>query len=171
MNGEFQILKLDTKVHRREEFDCGEESLNGFLLHSAGQNSRNDISQTYVAIEPGNDRVWGYYSLTSSSISYDIHPEPKGLPKTYRVSAILLARLAVDIQLQRQRTLGPALLMDSFCKALAVAAISGTAVFEVDALTERAKAFYLRYNFTQLLDDPYHLYYSTRDIRKLRLDC
>jgi len=39
----------------------------------------------------------------------------------------------------------------------------------LDALTDRAKDFYLRYGFSELLDDPYHLYIPISTIIDLGL--
>lgn len=40
---------------------------------------------------------------------------------------------------------------------------------EVDALTDAARAFYLKYGFVPLQDDPLHLYLSMQVVRKLGL--
>ncbi len=92
----FEFVPL-TKAHDRAAFDCGVPSLNSYLQRSARQNQDRDIGRTCVALEPGQVRVWGYYTLSSASTEFEEYPENAGLPR-YPIPAVLLARLAVDKQ-------------------------------------------------------------------------
>jgi GNAT superfamily N-acetyltransferase len=73
------------------------------------------------------------------------------------VPVVLLARLAVDASAQG-KGLGEGLLLDALQRALDLSAGLGVHAVEVDALDESAAAFYRKYGFTPLLDDPLHLY-------------
>ena len=46
--------------HQRDDFDCGEDSLNRYLRQYASQHQKKDIGRVYVAVEPGEHRVSGY---------------------------------------------------------------------------------------------------------------
>ena len=67
--GALEILGIK-ESHRREEFDCGEETLNSYLRRYARQNHERNTARTFVAVDT-NDRVLGYYSLASASIEFD----------------------------------------------------------------------------------------------------
>ena len=79
---------------------------------------------------------------------------------------ILLARLAVDHRIQG-RGLGTALLQDALRRhALSLAASIGVFAVEVVAVDEQAAAFYSRFGFTSLLDDPQHMYLPIKTIER-----
>ena len=56
----FRIEKL-RRDHRVEEFDCGKEPLNRFLIRFALQSQLSNSSQTYLAFS--QDEVVGFYTL------------------------------------------------------------------------------------------------------------
>lgn len=85
-----------------------------------------------------------------------------------RIPALLLARLAVDSQSQRQG-IGEFLLLDVLKRAVIISEQTGLYAVVLDALTERAKSFYLSYGFKELLDDPLHLYLPIGTILELGL--
>ena len=60
MNFDFVVEPLGKK-HQRQNFDCGEESLNLFLKNYARQNSERGLGKTFVAVLPGKTGVCGYY--------------------------------------------------------------------------------------------------------------
>jgi GNAT superfamily N-acetyltransferase len=69
----------------------------------------------------------------------------------------LLARLAVDKSAQGLR-LGETLLLDALQRSLDLSQRLGIHAVEVDAIDETAAAFYAKYGFSPLIDDPPHLY-------------
>lgn len=166
MTFEFQVEKLDKK-HNRDSFDCGEESLNSFLFRFARQNDKKRISKTYVAVLPNDNRIYGYYTLASGSIKFEILPPENKIPK-YPVPVVHLARLAVDKSTKGQG-LGEFLLIDAFKQCLIVSRTLGIYAIEVIALSKKAKSFYLKYGFTELMDDKLHLYLSMEAVEKLGL--
>ncbi|MFL6210520.1 MAG: GNAT family N-acetyltransferase [Pyrinomonadaceae bacterium] len=151
-------------THDLTNFDCGEPSLNDFLLAALRHQGR-DYGRTFVAVED-TPRVLGYYTITSGSV--DPNAIPSSTPKYPQIPSVLLARLAVDISAQR-RGLGKELLLDALRLAQRLADLVGVNVVAVDALHQQAKEFYLGFGFTQLLDDQYHLYLPMKKIRKLSL--
>ena len=54
-------------------------------------------------------------------------------------------------------------------RAVVISEQTGLHAVVLDALTDRAKDFYLRYGFSELLDDPYHLYIPISTIIDLGL--
>lgn len=159
---EVRIERLE-KRHRRESFDCGEPSLNDFLRQYARQSAERGLSQTFVAVLPGNSDVIGYYTLSSGSISSDLFRER--LPR-YPVPIAHLGRLAVDSSAQGQH-LGSVLLIDALKRSLVVSKELGIYAVELFALTNRAKQFYLKFGFIELKDDKHHLYVPIEVVRRL----
>jgi GNAT superfamily N-acetyltransferase len=157
--------------HDREGFDCGKPSLSEWLKRYAGQNETRDISRTYVAVRPGETRVFGYYSLSSCQIRFEVVPaaRAKKLPRSQAVPAALIGRLAVDQSIQGQG-LGAVLLADALRRALRVAVQMGVHAVVVDAIDEDARGFYLKHGFEPLLDDPLHLFIPMKVVRQLALD-
>lgn len=153
MRLEFEIQPLG-KQHKRENFDCGEESLNEFLQKYARQNSSKGFGRTFVAVLSGEIEVFGYYTLSSGSVSFEIVPEK--VPR-YPIPTVHLGRLATDVQMRGQG-LGELLLIDALERAVLVAHQVGIYAVELFALTENAKRFYLKYGFVSLKDDDKHLY-------------
>jgi predicted N-acetyltransferase YhbS len=110
--------------------------------------------------------VLGYYTLAASAVSFEHLPtaDSRKLPK-HPVPVVLLARLAVDASFHGQR-LGEGLLMDALERSRALSAEMGIHAVEVDAIDDDAAAFYRKYGFTQLVDNPLHLYLPIATIEK-----
>jgi len=149
--------------HNRDEFDSEESSLNDFLKYYARQNDSKGLGKTFVAVLPEQTRVFGYYTISSSSLAFDNLPEK--LPR-YPVPVVHLGRLAVD-RTAKGEGLGAFLLLDAFRRSLKVADELGIYAVEVRALSESAKNFYLKFGFVELNDDKFHLYLTIKKIRKL----
>ncbi|MDP6480075.1 MAG: GNAT family N-acetyltransferase [Phycisphaerales bacterium] len=165
---DWQIEELSAD-HDRSAFSCGHESLDEFLKKFAGQNQKSGISKTYVATRPDDPTVCGYYSASSGAVQFNDIPETlrKRLPK-YPIPIAHLGRLAVDAAAQGHG-LGELLLMDALARIMSAADAIGIHALEVVAIDENAKRFYLKYGFTELLDDPHHLYVSIKMLRKAGL--
>jgi ribosomal protein S18 acetylase RimI-like enzyme len=165
---QWAIEKLSPR-HDRAAFDCGKAPLNDFLRKYAGQNADLGISQTYVAVRPGSQRVDGYHSVLSGAVESANLPEAarRHLPR-YPVPVAHLARLAVDLSAQG-RGLGRLLLLDALERVMQAAESIGIHGIEVWAKDDQARNFYLKYGFVPLLDDPQHLYLGIRTARKLGL--
>jgi GNAT superfamily N-acetyltransferase len=147
-----------------DQFDCGREALNRFLVRYAFQNQQAGASQTYVALA-GEDAVVGYYTLVVGQVEQAAATErlKKGLAR-HPVPIMLLARLAVATSWQGKR-LGEGLLKDAMLRTLQAADIAGIRAFAVHAKDEQARAFYEHFGFSPLPSDPYHLFRLLKDIR------
>lgn len=162
------VIEPLTRSHDRTGFDCGEPSLNRFLRETARQYADRDFGVTYVAVpEAGSPEILGYYTLTMAEIASEVVPQ-KGLPSRQPIPVALLGRLAVDLQAQGNR-IGERLLSDALSNTQQISSRIGCFAVVVDALSENAKRFYVRYGFRALSDDPLHLYMTLKDIRKAGL--
>jgi GNAT superfamily N-acetyltransferase len=161
---DWHVERLD-RAHQRGEFCCGKAPLDKFLNSLVGQYEERNLGRTYVAVRPGEKRVYGYYTLASGSVSFSNLPEiaAKRLPR-HPVPVVLLARLAVDRSV-RGRRLGELLLIDALQRCLDLAGTLGIHAVEVDAIDPEAKAFYRKYGFVPLLDNELHLYLPIATIR------
>ena len=162
------IEKLSAR-HDRTAFDCGKTALNDFLKKFAGQNQKAGISQTYVALVPKSSKVVGYYTISSGAVEFANVPDDirKHLPR-YPVPVAHLGRMGVDKAAQG-KGLGRLPLLDAMERIVRAADSIGIHAVEVLAKDEEARAFYVKYGFIPLLDDPLHLYISIKTIRKLGL--
>lgn len=160
------IERLDTTVHDRTSFDCGEPELNDYLRFTARQHVDKGYAQVWVAVaEPGSAQVIGYYTLSMTSLRPAEVPRKTGVNK---VPAILLGKLAVDRRYQGQN-IGVHLLMHAQRSALLISRQVGVHAFVVDARNERAAAFYRKYDFEELTTGPLHLFKTIKDIARMGL--
>jgi GNAT superfamily N-acetyltransferase len=148
--------------HDRARFDCGEPVLNQWLREQAGQSERRDTARTFLALDPEGE-LGGYMSLCLTQIEA-AHLGAPGLTARYPVSAIRLARLAVDLRYQGQG-LGSYLLAQAVRLAHEVMERAAFQVLVVDALDVDVTAFYARRGFRRFRDDPCRLYLTAAQIR------
>ena len=156
--GEIQIEQFDRAKHDRSEFQCGQPSLDAFIRLHVSQYESRRLGRTFVAINPSNVRVLGYYTLASGAIAFENLPQTgsKKLPK-HPVPTILIGRLAVDRSAQGLG-LGRTLLMSAITKSVKLAQSLGVYAIEVHAIDSTAAKFYAKYGFSELSDDKYHLF-------------
>ena len=133
--------------HDRSSFSCGDASLDGYLRRQASQDVRRRITRVFVAVDPSNDRLAGYYSLSAASFYREELPEnlAKRLPR-YPVPAAILERLAIDRSLQGQG-LGTLMLADAVKRLIRASETLAVYALIVDAKNDRAKAFYESFGF------------------------
>ncbi len=149
-------LRIETLQphHDRNGFSCGADSLDRYLRTQAGQDMRRKANGVFVLTAIARpSRVLGYYTLCATGLAPGAIPEAarKHIPRYPLVSATLLGRLAVALAAQGQG-LGALLLADAVRRAYESAATIGSSMLAVDALDDRASAFYARYGFLRLPD-------------------
>jgi GNAT superfamily N-acetyltransferase len=151
--------------HAIEDFDCGRDELNRYLLRYAWANQQAGAAQTYVGLV--GDAVAGYYTLAVGQITREEAPERliKGLAR-HPVPIMLLARLAVDRRWQGQGA-GKALLRDAMQRTVQAADIAGIRAFAVHAKDEEARRFYQKFDFIPSPTDPLHLFVLLKDVRRI----
>jgi ribosomal protein S18 acetylase RimI-like enzyme len=148
----FQVTLLDTSLHNRETFSCGEPSLDDYLKRQASQDIKRKAAVVYVMTSDTDPSlVMGYYTLSSTSVLLSELAEDtiKKLARYPQVGAFLIGRLAVDERYKGQG-LGGKLLGDALLKSLEGSRHIAAALAAVDALNENAKRFYERYGFVSL---------------------
>jgi GNAT superfamily N-acetyltransferase len=153
-------LELLNKDHDRKQFDCGEVSLNEWLQRMALQQQEKNYARTRVIVDSESPkRILGYYALLPAQVDTSQFPPGRKLPR--RLPCLLLGRLAVDRSTQGRR-IGELLLVDAIERTYRSIAEVGGAGLYADALNERAAAFYDRYGFQALGDDPLRLFLAVR---------
>ena len=161
------IIEPFGKAHERSAFTCGKPSLDDFIRNRVGQYEKRRLGKTFVAVLEGEKRVLGDYTLAAGAVTIEQLPTEasRKLPR-HPIPVILLARLAVDRSAQGKR-LGEGLLLDALQRSLDLSGNLGTHAVEVHALDDSAAAFYVKYGFSPLLDNPKHLYLPLATIEKV----
>jgi ribosomal protein S18 acetylase RimI-like enzyme len=151
--------------HDRNNFDCGNLSLNDYFQHRVSQDQRRRFTACFVAVEHSTDRVAGYYTLAAGGVACtDLREElSRKLPRYPSVPVVRLGRLAIDRNHQGQR-LGGALLIDALKRA-AGSEIAAYAMV-VDAIDEQAVAFYEHYGFQRFESSQMMLFMPFSDALK-----
>lgn len=159
-----RIEKL-RRDHRVENFDCGQEALNRFLIRFALQSQLSNSSQTYVALS--DDEIVGFYMVVFGDVTYDDAPERlrKGVAR-HPIPLMVLARLAVA-STWSGKGIGSGLLKDALERTLAAAEIAGLRALAVHAKDDEARRFYERFDFIASPSDPMHLFVLLKDVRAL----
>jgi GNAT superfamily N-acetyltransferase len=149
-------LKIEALAphHDRNRFSCGVDSLDRYLRTQASQDVRRKANGVFILVEPDRpDVVLGYYTLCATGVAQGDVPSAarKHIPRRPMVGATLVGRLAVSQARQGER-LGAMLLADAVRRAYASAATVGSSMLVVDAISERAAAFYEGNGFLRLPD-------------------
>jgi ribosomal protein S18 acetylase RimI-like enzyme len=132
-----------------------------WLRRFAKNAQRDNTTRVHVLVDDGGAEgklpILGYFALSMTSVELEnlSAADRRRLPR-YPVAAVLMTRLAVDVSLQGQG-LGRSLLFKAAGKALLAAEFVAAVVFVVDAIDEKAAAFYARFDFVPC-GDPLRLY-------------
>jgi GNAT superfamily N-acetyltransferase len=146
------------------EFDSGEPTLDDWLRKRALANQATGASRCFVTCRDG--RVVGYYALATGSVQHLEASRRIGQGMPDPIPVVLLGRLAVD-QKEQGRRLGSNLLRDAIARTVEAAEVIGIRALLVHALHERARDFYLHYDFEPSPTDPLHLMLLMKDARKI----
>ena len=160
-----EVLERD---HERAQFRCGVDALDRYLREQASQDMRRNVATVLVAVQTTRV-VDGYYTLSTAAVLLDALPEAlrKKVPRYPTVPAVRLGRLAVSTGC-RGIGLGEHLLLDAMARSLR--SELAWAALLVDAKSDSARAFYARYGFESLLDDPLRLFVARGTIEPLFRD-
>ncbi len=140
-------VPFDRKAHGVDHFSCGEASLDRWLIAYAGQNQQRDAARTFVTTEP-DGKVAGYYTLVAAQVEHEQATSGvrQGLSRHFPIPVALIARLAVTGHQQRTG-LGRSLLLDALQRVLHASDQLAVRAVTVDALDDRAAAFYGPFGF------------------------
>lgn len=138
--------------HDRNGFSCGVDSLDRYLRTQASQDVRRKANGVFILVARAKpETVLGYYTLCATRLPQGDVPATarKHVPRYPLVSATLVGCLAVSAARQGEG-LGALLLADAVRRAHLSASTVGSSMLVVDAISERAAAFYKANGFVRL---------------------
>jgi len=153
---QFELVPI-SRALSKAPLDCGNPSLNEFLRLYALKNDKLSIGKTFIGLVD-EEYVGGYLTVSTAQITTEDLPEEvrKKLPR-YPVPAFRIGRLAVDKKYQGVG-IGYRLLKQALLKAVEVSEEVGLYAVLVDAIDEKAKAFYEKYGFIAFDEKPLKLF-------------
>ncbi|MEM9216871.1 MAG: GNAT family N-acetyltransferase [Cyanobacteria bacterium P01_F01_bin.150] len=163
-----KIELLNSRIHIRSTFCCGEDSLDTYIRQRASQDLKKRVSTVFVLIDEPKMDVLGYYILSSYTVDISALEAPfaKRLPRYPALPATLLGRLAVDNNQQGKR-FGELLLIDALKRSFETTAQIASVAVIVEALNESALSFYMKYGFRPLNQEPMKLYVPMKSVGAL----
>lgn len=147
--------EVDTGVHDRESFDCGEAPLNEFIKTKAARHMKVGVSRTMVLpteerLENGKRSIAAFYTIAPSSVERERLPDAiaKQLPR-YPVPVFLIAQLAVHRDVHGCG-LGKVTLVTALQHLWTIIDQLHAFALIVDCLTDSARPFYAKYGFMDM---------------------
>lgn len=137
--------------HIRNDFQCGVDLLDRYLIQQARQDVTRGLSACFV-LAGSDNLVKGYYTLSACSDRKDSFPEnlAKKLPRSYEnLPTTLLGRLACDTSI-KGLGFGEIMLIDALKRAFENTVSIGSLAVVVDPIDAAARAFYRKYDFIEL---------------------
>jgi len=160
------VIEPLTKSHNRTSFSCGNETLDRYLKEQASQDLRRRVAAPFIlTLNHDHKTIVGYYTLSAFSVNLQDLPDDvrKKLPAYPLVPVTLLGRLAVDVR-YRGKGAGEFLLSDALERAFTQSSQIAAAAVVVDAIDEKAAAFYRHFDFTDFPDKPGRLFITMKTI-------
>ncbi len=151
--------------HLLEQFDCGNPSLNEWLLRHARQAQSSGSAKNFVISD--DNIVIGYFSLTVGQVKTYEAPEiiRQGMGQ-YQIPVVILARLAVSINHQGLG-IGVGMLQDAIRRTLMISEQVGIRALLTHPIDDRASNFYERFGFISSPVREKQLVLLLKDARKL----
>jgi GNAT superfamily N-acetyltransferase len=142
----------------RAAFSCGVAALDDWFRLRAGQDEKRKVARVFVAIDY-QDAIVGFYSLSSFTLAIaDLPPgHGKRLPRYDAIPAALIGRLARDEKV-RGEGVGELLLADAIRRVIGAARSLAVFAIVVEAIDEKAVAFYRDFGFTPFPNRPHRLF-------------
>jgi GNAT superfamily N-acetyltransferase len=156
------------KRHTRVAFSCGDESLDRYFSQQAMQDLRRKAAAAFVFTDTNSLEILGFYTLSAETILPGDLPEEiaRKLPRYPRLPATLIGRLAVAKQ-HHGEGIGEFLLMNALERSFKSAETVGSIAVVVEAISDRARRFYLNYDFIPFHDSGNRLFLPMGTIAKL----
>jgi GNAT superfamily N-acetyltransferase len=151
------------REHPRHRFRCGEEAVENWLATKALQHQEKHLSSTKVLLDE-TGAIVGYYTLATGLVDFSDLPAEagKGLPRR-QLPVAVLAWLGVDSS-QQGRGLGGSLLAQALRDCWEAGKTFTFVAVVVDCINDAAKAFYTRWDFSELPGHPYRLFVSAKQL-------
>ena len=131
------------------------------------QDDKRNVARVFVAVDrTRSNAIVGFYSLSAYTLTLDTLPEDlaRRLPRYDAIPAALIGRLARSESVRRQGV-GELLVADAIKRVLAADEALAVFAVVVDAMNERARAFYSSFGFIPLPDTPRRLFLLTSTAR------
>lgn len=161
------IEELDPK-HDLDDFDCGSDAQTTWLRRHALQAQYGGMARVYVVRRVDDDKVAGYYALTTGSVLQAEAPArlAHGAGR-YDIPVIILTRLGVD-RADQGGGLGRALVVDAFRRVDRVSQEVGVRALLIHAEDHQARSFYRSLaNFEASPVDELQLILLMKDLRRV----
>lgn len=143
-----------SRSHDRTAFDCGDPAMNAFLQRYARQSHEAGGAKTFLAVNPADNAILGFFSLAPASVKFS--RVPSALQRKlaqHEAPGFRLARLAVASRLQGAG-LGAQLLVAAGRRCLRAATEVGGVLLLIDAKSQRAADWYAGFGAVPLDDAP-----------------
>ncbi len=165
----FRFEPLDKAKHNRAAFSCEHEALNTYLQQRANQDIKNRVAAVNV-LTPDGEQIAGYYTLSQYVIKTDELPaevvQKLKLPKYNELPATLLGRLARSLEF-KGLGLGEILVVGALRQAFEHSKHVASMAVVVDSKDIKSTAYYRRYGFIDLPDNPHRLFLPMRTIGEI----
>lgn len=162
--GTLQAPEKLTDKHNIEGFASGVEALDDWLKNHALKSEASGSARTYVVCV--NNQVVGYYALATGAVSHKTATSQVKRNMPDPVPVMVLARLAVDKNWQRQG-LGGSLLRDAILRTLRASEIAGIKAILVHAISDEAKEFYEKAGFQASIIEPKTLMITLKNVQAI----
>ncbi|WP_067494230.1 hypothetical protein [Actinoplanes sp. TFC3] len=158
------VTEALTREHDVSRFDCGVPSLNDWLKQEAMRAQESGTARTFTWVKPAANEVRAYFSIAPTQV---VRTEvSSGMAGGYSViPSFLLGKLALDLPLHGLG-LGGEVLHDALTRVVKAANRGGGRLIVVDAIDEKAAAFYAKYDFKPVRNDPRRLVMKVATARK-----
>jgi GNAT superfamily N-acetyltransferase len=154
------VCEVLTDTHDSSGFDSGRPTLDDWLRKSARDSDGRNLTRTYIW-HRGDGVVLAYYTLMPYFIERQTLSGKQGRGLPDRISAYLIARLALDRALHGQR-LGSQLLASALTRAAIGSRDLGGRYVIVDAIDDQAASFYVHHGFEPIAERPDRLVLPTK---------
>lgn len=148
--------------HKFDGFDCGVPSLDDWLRRRALLNQASGATRIFVTCDDG--RIVAYYALASSAVATTAAPGRFRRNMPDPIPVVVLARLAIS-RSHQGRGLGRALFQDAARRVIHASELIGVRGLLAHAISDDAKAFYLRLGLDQSPLDPMTLMTTISDLK------
>lgn len=134
-----------TAIHNLSEFDCGEKSINDYLILQALKAQTAKQAVVYVVLRNGTNQVVGFYTLSNGAICRSaVVPKSRQRNSPSQHPVTILGRMGVSIEAQGQGY-SIDLLKDAIQRAITASSVVGSTAVIVHPLDDRLAAFYAKY--------------------------
>jgi len=159
-------FRLLDKTHDRSTFDCGDETLNKYLLERSGQELRRNIAFPYLMTLKDQNAVYGYYTLSASSVQANKLPAEIAKVTRYDyLPAVLIGRLALD-KTYHGKGYGQYLLIDAL-RRISRSKDFAVTLIVVEAKNQKAEDFYKHFGFISFENKKRTLFIPFKSVKDL----